>query len=96
MKFKESHRQDIVNIIDTHGLDKAAFSFVKRKGRILIKHESGSTFSFFIKEDFDIDIKTMNRIDLSYFEVKIDIEDIVKVKKWESVLKRIQEWLSDK
>jgi len=93
LKFKDKHRHDILNLIQDHELDKSHFSFVKRKGRIIIKHFSGSSFSFFMKDDFDIDVKTMQRIDLSYFEVKPDTNEIIKADNWESVLALLSKWL---
>jgi len=94
MKFHETHRQDILACISDKGLVNEHFYFSKRKGRIIIQHQvSKHSFSYFQKKDFDIDMNTKKRIDLSYFEVKTDISDIEKCKDWNEVLKRYNEWL---
>lgn len=93
MKFKESHRQDILNVFADLGISKEHYSFQKRKGRIIISCGRTSTFSFFQTSDFDIDMLTKARIDTSHFEVKLNQDAVLIVSDWEGVLSQLNTWI---
>lgn len=95
MKFKDKHRSDILDLMQGQGLEKSDYSFVKRKGRIIIKHHGGSTFSFYKKDDFDIDMNTKKRIDLSEYELKTNSDQKQIVRHWADVLRVFSKWIDE-
>lgn len=93
MKFKEAHRQDILEVFTKQGIPKDNYSFQKRKGRIIILCGSSSTFSFFQISDFDIDMVTRARIDTSHFEVKVNQNATFIVNSWSEVINHLNTWI---
>lgn len=93
MKFREKHRKDILQLFAHHGISKEQYSFQKRKGRIIISYGLTEAFSFYQTKDFDIDMKTMARIDTSQFELKINKEDVFFVDDWNSVKTHLETWI---
>lgn len=95
MKFLDAHRNDILTLFSDLGLEATSFSFSKKKGRVIIQHEkSKDRFSYYQKLDFDMDMKTKQRIDLSVFEVKMDSQNTIIIATWSLVLEKLKSWLT--
>lgn len=95
MKFFEHHRTDILACFDNYDFNQNSFSFRKKKGRIIIElNESDTWFSYFKKEDFFMNTDTLEKIDISHYEVKTSDKELIKVNQWKDVLQSLNEWLS--
>ncbi len=94
MKFKATHKNDILALTKRYGIEDHQISFRKKKGRIYILRDEEIIFSYFQKLEFKIDLETKKRIDLSYFEIKSSTNNEIHiVKDWNAVINALEQTL---
>ena len=94
MKFLAHHRKDVTNLIDKHQMDQLAFSYVKKKGRIHIIHESsGNHFAYLRKKETAINETSHQWEEKTYYKVQKNQEKEEVLNSWELVMLDFEEWL---
>ena len=71
MKFLANHRKEVLQYIAKSGLNESGFSYVKRKGRINIVHDSSKKyFAYLRKKETSINDETHQWEDITYYKVQ--------------------------
>ena len=85
---------DILEAFSKNGFTKSAFSFIKRKGRIVTQYFSTkATFAYIQREETNVDENTRAWIDVTYFDIRIGKEKEFRVDTWGEVMKNLDHWL---
>lgn len=96
MKFYTSHQIALHSAIADHGFEKTAFSFTKKKGRIIATHHStNAAFSFIERRESKLDPVKMRIADEFHYEISINGEKPSLYPSWEALVEAFNIWLSD-
>lgn len=95
MKFLANHRKDIQQLIEKHHIDQLAFSYVKRKGRINIIHDSSEKhFAYLRKKETAINEASHQWEEKTYYKVQKSMDKEVDIASWDLVMVAFDKWLS--
>lgn len=95
MKFVAYHRSSILEAFNQAGYQEVDFAFVKRRGRIHIKHQhSEKQFAYLrIKETVLDENRQWKHTET--FKIKLDQNKEYPVGNWDQLMEVFKQWLKD-